>query len=139
MVVTHVKDWRTICQHQLWKVLHKFSGCRIRIRRLEENFKKLKKHSTKVEMQQFTRPFILWLSGGGLLIPNKSWTNIHLRWLLQLINLKEDEWLSWGSVVLTTLYQEMSHVTEAPKIKLSDVYSYCSHEHGINYQFYEQK
>ncbi|MBA0707561.1 hypothetical protein Golax_019595 [Gossypium laxum] len=42
----------------------------------------------------------------------------HLRWLLKLVDFKVAVELSWGSVVLTTLYREMCGVTKPNKTKI---------------------
>ncbi|KAG8489765.1 hypothetical protein CXB51_017958 [Gossypium anomalum] len=43
---------------------------------------------------------------GGLLMPDKLRNLVRLRWFLKLVNFKEAVKLSWGSIVLTTLYRE---------------------------------
>ncbi|MFQ6665783.1 hypothetical protein Gotur_032398 [Gossypium turneri] len=88
--VVHVEDWRPICHQLLGKVPNKFSGSRIDMKWLEENFSHIDNSSSKV----------------------------HLRWILQLIDLKEARRLSWGLVILATLYQEMCRATKAPIIKI---------------------
>ncbi|MFQ6621812.1 hypothetical protein Gotur_002274 [Gossypium turneri] len=46
-------------------------------------------------------------------------TLVHLRWLLKLVNFRGAGKLSWGSVMLATLYQEMCRATQPGKIKTS--------------------
>ncbi|KAA3466960.1 serine/threonine-protein phosphatase 7 long form-like protein [Gossypium australe] len=41
-----------------------------------------------------------------------------LMWLLKLVDFREASELSWGSIVLATLYQEMCRVTTPQKIKI---------------------
>ncbi|MBA0759492.1 hypothetical protein Gotri_022377 [Gossypium trilobum] len=44
-------------------------------------------------------------------MPDKSQNLVHVRWLLHLMDFIECRKLSWGSVVLSTLYQELCRVT----------------------------
>ncbi|MFQ6627147.1 hypothetical protein Gotur_005798 [Gossypium turneri] len=48
---------------------------------------------------------------GGYLMPDLSRNLVHLRWLLKLVDFRATGELSWGSVVLATLYREMFGVT----------------------------
>ncbi|MFQ6643174.1 hypothetical protein Gotur_018300, partial [Gossypium turneri] len=43
---------------------------------------------------------------------------IHLRWLLKLVDFRAASELSWGSVVLATLYWEMCGATKPNKAKI---------------------
>ncbi|MBA0655064.1 hypothetical protein Goklo_007583 [Gossypium klotzschianum] len=67
---------------------NKFSSNRIYMKWFEDNFLHLNNSSSAVERQQFTRAFMLRLIG-GFLMSDKSRNLVHLRWLLQLIDLKE--------------------------------------------------
>ncbi|MBA0840728.1 hypothetical protein Goarm_003286 [Gossypium armourianum] len=40
-------------------------------------------------------------------MPDLSRNLVHLRWLLKLVDFRAARELSWGSVVLSTLYREM--------------------------------
>lgn len=68
-------------------MLDKFSGSRIEMKWLKDNFSHLDNSSSVVELQQLARTFILRLID-GLLMPNKSQNLVHLRWPQQLIDLK---------------------------------------------------
>ncbi|MFQ6623496.1 hypothetical protein Gotur_003288 [Gossypium turneri] len=51
-------------------------------------------------------------------MPDLSRNLIHLRWLLKLIDFRAASKLSWGSVVLATLYREMCGATPPNKAKI---------------------
>ncbi|KAK5838225.1 hypothetical protein PVK06_006952 [Gossypium arboreum] len=70
---------------------------------LEDNFDYLDDTSSAFEREQHALAFTLRLIS-GVLMPDKSRNLIHLRWLLQLIDLKEAGRLNWRSAVLATLY-----------------------------------
>ncbi|MBA0753310.1 hypothetical protein Gogos_022150 [Gossypium gossypioides] len=52
------------------------------------------------------------------LMPDLSRNLIHLRWLLKLIDFRAAGELSWGSIVLATLYREMCGATPPNKAKI---------------------
>ncbi|MBA0644140.1 hypothetical protein Goklo_028347 [Gossypium klotzschianum] len=110
MRVVHLGDWSPISHQLFGKVLDKFSGNQIDTKWLEIISYISTTLSSAVERQQFSRAFILRLTGGHL-IPDKSRNLVHLP--LQLINLKETGRLSCGSTILTTLYRKMCPGTEA--------------------------
>ncbi|KAK5811994.1 hypothetical protein PVK06_027388 [Gossypium arboreum] len=76
--VIRVSDWSAICHQLLGKMSDKFSGSRIEMKWLKDNFSHLDNSFSEVERQQFTRAFILRLIG-GLLMPSKSLNLVHLR------------------------------------------------------------
>ncbi|KAG8496778.1 hypothetical protein CXB51_007986 [Gossypium anomalum] len=57
----------------------------------------------------------------GYLMSDKSRNLVHLRWLLKLIYFRAAGKLSWGSAMLSTLYQEMCRATQPNKIKIRGV------------------
>ncbi|KAG8472799.1 hypothetical protein CXB51_034729 [Gossypium anomalum] len=64
------------------------------MRWLEDNFQTIGASTSNVEKEQFACTFILRLIG-GLLMPDKSYNLVYLRWLLLLADLKESRRLSW--------------------------------------------
>ncbi|KAH1107778.1 hypothetical protein J1N35_011546 [Gossypium stocksii] len=117
-------DWTATWEQLLGKVLNKFRGSRIKMRWLEDNFKTIEASASDVKKQQFMRTFILRLIEGMLM------------WLLLLVDLKEAGRLSWGSMVLKTLYQEMFQETKPKKKLKSTVAHSFNRVHGIDYHFY---
>ncbi|KAK5842062.1 hypothetical protein PVK06_004390 [Gossypium arboreum] len=98
--------WSATCEQLLGNVPNRFRGSQIEMRWLYDNFQTIKASTSDVEKEQFARTFILRLIG-GLLMADKFCNLVHLKWLLQLVNLREAGRLSWRSAVLATLYQEM--------------------------------
>ncbi|MBA0819597.1 hypothetical protein Gohar_019472 [Gossypium harknessii] len=73
---------------------------------LRNNFAKLVEDSTKVQRERYVQVYILQIIR-GILMSNKSGNLVHLRWSLKLVDFKGAGELSWGSIVLATLYREM--------------------------------
>ncbi|KAK5831814.1 hypothetical protein PVK06_015613 [Gossypium arboreum] len=111
-------DWSATCEQLLEKMLNKFRGSQIEIGWLKDNFQNIEASVSDFEKEQFTRAIILRLIG-GLLMPDKSQILVYLRWLPLLADLKEVRQLSWGSVVLATLYWELCRMTELEKAKIA--------------------
>ncbi|KAH1128733.1 hypothetical protein J1N35_000111 [Gossypium stocksii] len=84
---------------------------------LRRNFGGLNEDSIEVQREQHTGVYILMIIRGHLM-PDKLRNIVHLRWLLKLINFKEAVELSWGSIVLMTLYREMCRA--APKVPVAE-------------------
>ncbi|KAG8496858.1 hypothetical protein CXB51_008027 [Gossypium anomalum] len=55
-------------------------------------------------------------------MPDLSQNLVHLRWLLKLVDFRAAGELSWWSVVLATLYQEMCGATPPNKAKIGASY-----------------
>ncbi|MBA0618502.1 hypothetical protein Godav_027837 [Gossypium davidsonii] len=51
-------------------------------------------------------------------MPDLSRNLVHLRWLLKLVDFRTAGELSWGSVMLATLYREMCEATKPNKAKI---------------------
>ncbi|KAH1122797.1 hypothetical protein J1N35_005957 [Gossypium stocksii] len=109
--------WSATCEQFLGKVPNRFRGSRIEMRWLDDNFQTIEASTSDVEKDQFTCTFILRLIG-GMLMPDKFRNLAHLKWLIQLVNLREAGRLSWRSAVLATLYQEMCLATIQRKTKI---------------------
>lgn len=58
------------------------------VRWLEDNFQTIMVSTSEVEKEQFACKFILRLIG-GLLMSDKSYNLVNLRWLVLLANLRE--------------------------------------------------
>ncbi|MFQ6629001.1 hypothetical protein Gotur_007259 [Gossypium turneri] len=112
-----IGDWSSICKQLLGKVSKKFFSGQIEIKWLQENFQNLYGSSSPLEREQHARVYILRLTRGVLILDN-SRTLVHLRWLLQLVDLKEASQLNWGSAVLAALYREMCQAMQPQKIKI---------------------
>ncbi|MFQ6622896.1 hypothetical protein Gotur_001891 [Gossypium turneri] len=76
------------------------------MRWLDDNFQTIEASTSDVEKEQSARAFILRLMG-DLLMPDKFRNLVHLKWLLQLVNLREAGRLSWRSAVLATLSEDL--------------------------------
>ncbi|KAG8493284.1 hypothetical protein CXB51_010841 [Gossypium anomalum] len=55
-------------------------------------------------------------------MPDLSRDLVHLRWLLKLVDFRAASELSWGSVMLATLYREMCEATPPNKAKIGVSY-----------------
>ncbi|KAK5774481.1 hypothetical protein PVK06_042336 [Gossypium arboreum] len=99
-------DWRDVCKQLLGRVPKTIYRSRIDMNWFKRNFGGLNADSSEVQREQHARAYILMIIE-GLLMLNKSRNLIHLRRLLKLVDFIEADELSWGSVVLVTLYQEM--------------------------------
>ncbi|MBA0648221.1 hypothetical protein Goklo_015985 [Gossypium klotzschianum] len=75
----------------------------IELKWLEDNFKDLDGSLSPLKREQYARMYILRLIG-GVLMADKSQTFVYLRLLLQLVDLKKEGGLSWGSTMLTMFY-----------------------------------
>ncbi|MBA0868672.1 hypothetical protein Goshw_017241, partial [Gossypium schwendimanii] len=70
---------------------------------LRNTFSELGNDSTEVKRIRYARACIIEMIG-GYLMPNLSRNLVHLRWLLKLVDFRAAGKLSWGFVVLATLY-----------------------------------
>ncbi|MBA0573679.1 hypothetical protein Golob_000941 [Gossypium lobatum] len=84
---------------------------------LETNFKELPLNAPNLVKEQYARAFILGLIGGILMLDKISKFDTH-KVLLHLVDFKECERLSWGSVVLAMLYWELCWATESNKMPI---------------------
>ncbi|MFQ6651646.1 hypothetical protein Gotur_023888, partial [Gossypium turneri] len=73
--------------------------------------------STEVERIRYVRAYILEIIGSYLML-DLSRNLVHLRWLLKLVDFRAAGELSWGSVMLATLYREMCRATKPNKAKI---------------------
>ncbi|MBA0778456.1 hypothetical protein Gotri_006322 [Gossypium trilobum] len=73
--------------------------------------------STEVKRIRYARACIIEMIG-GYLMPDLSRNLVHLRWLLKLVDFRAVGKLSWGFVVLATLYREMCRATPPNKAKI---------------------
>ncbi|KAK5845473.1 hypothetical protein PVK06_001661 [Gossypium arboreum] len=73
---------------------------------LRNNFMELAEDSTEERRERYTRAYIIQIIGGFLML-DKSRNLVHLRWLLELIDFRGADELSWGSNMLVILYREM--------------------------------
>ncbi|MBA0570209.1 hypothetical protein Golob_003889 [Gossypium lobatum] len=71
----------------------------------------------EVERIRYARAYILKIIRGYLML-DLSRNLVHLRWLLKLVDFRVASELSWGSVVLSTLYREMCQFTQPSKAKI---------------------
>ncbi|MBA0560906.1 hypothetical protein Golob_017777 [Gossypium lobatum] len=78
-----------------------------------------KPHDDPMEevIHQYVQVFIIRLIGVILML-DKSRNLVHVRWLLYLMDFSKCTKLSWGSPVLSTLYQELCRVTQSDKMSI---------------------
>ncbi|KAF7824736.1 serine/threonine-protein phosphatase 7 long form-like protein [Senna tora] len=83
-------------------------GQRLRMNWLDENFddNRIPKEATDVQLQQFTRAYIMRIIG-GFLMPDTSGNWVQLIYLPLLQDLSQAGKYSWGSAVLAFMYREM--------------------------------
>ncbi|MBA0764262.1 hypothetical protein Gotri_013624, partial [Gossypium trilobum] len=110
-------DWGAICYDLLGAIPDNIYGGQIDMSCLRETFSVPGDDSIEVQRVRYARAYILQIIG-GYLMPDKSRNLVHLKWLLKLIDFRAAGELSWGSVVLATLYREMCRVTQPNKIKI---------------------
>ncbi|MBA0727442.1 hypothetical protein Golax_000427 [Gossypium laxum] len=110
---------------------------------LRDTFLELGDDSTEVERIRYARAYILEIIGGYLMLDLLR-NLIHLSWLLKLVDFRATDELSWGSVVLLTLYWEMCRATQPSKAKIGGCLSllqswvwFCFHflflHHRVNH------
>ncbi|KAG8489180.1 hypothetical protein CXB51_017233 [Gossypium anomalum] len=110
-------DWGALCSDLLGAILDNIYGGWIEMSCLRDTFPEPGNDSTEVERIRYARVYILEMIG-GYLVPDLSRNLVHLRWLLKLVDFRAAGELSWGSVMLATLYREMCGVTPPNKAKI---------------------
>ncbi|KAG8473372.1 hypothetical protein CXB51_035478 [Gossypium anomalum] len=129
-------DWEAICYELLSAIPDKINGGLIEMGWLRDTFSDPDNDSTELERIRYARAYILEMIG-GYLMPDLSRNLVHLRWMLKLIDFKAAGELSWGSVVLATLYKEMCGATRPNKAKiggcLSLLQSSTQWNHSVSY------
>ncbi|XP_028787985.1 serine/threonine-protein phosphatase 7 long form homolog [Neltuma alba] len=105
-------NWQDVCEWLLGvrPPADRILGQRLLMNWLEEHFNHLPDDADDVQVQQFTRAYILRLIG-GYLMPDRSCTRVYLMYLPLLYNLEEVGNFSWGSAVLAHLYRELCNAT----------------------------
>ncbi|MBA0762770.1 hypothetical protein Gotri_012340 [Gossypium trilobum] len=78
-------EWQGVCGEVLGSISETIYGGRIKIAWLRRTLVALDEDSTKIERERHTWTYILQIIG-GILMPDKSRTLVHLRWLLKLID-----------------------------------------------------
>ncbi|KAG8472835.1 hypothetical protein CXB51_034769 [Gossypium anomalum] len=109
--------WGVVCYEFLGAIPDKINRSRIETGWLRDTFPKPDNYSTELERIRYARAYILEMIGGYLIL-DLSRNRVHLRWLLKLIDFRAAGELSWGSAVLTILYQEMCRATRPNKAKI---------------------
>ncbi|XP_028806137.1 serine/threonine-protein phosphatase 7 long form homolog [Neltuma alba] len=105
-------NWQDVCEWLLGvrPPADRILGQRLLINWLEEHFNHLLDDADDVQVQQFTRAYILRLIGGYLML-DRSCTMVYLMYLPLLYNMEEVGNFSWGSAVLAHLYRELCNAT----------------------------
>ena len=105
-------NWVDVCENLLGirPLAENIKGQRLQISWLEDNFNQLPDDADDVQVQQFTRAYILRLIG-GYLMPDRSGGLVYLMYLPLLFDLEEAGNYSWGSAVLAHLYRELCNAT----------------------------
>ncbi|KAK5842180.1 hypothetical protein PVK06_004510 [Gossypium arboreum] len=91
-------DWSDVCEQLLRRALDTIYGAQINMNLLKINFVGLDMESSEVEKEQHARAYILRIIG-GLLMPNKLRNLVHLRWLLKLVDFRE-QWLDAPTAIM---------------------------------------
>ncbi|KAG8485828.1 hypothetical protein CXB51_019168 [Gossypium anomalum] len=109
-------DWGAVCYELLGAIPEKINGGRIEMGWLRDTFLEPDNNSTELERIRYAQAYILGMR--GYLMSDLSRNRVHLKWLLKLADFRAAGELSWGSVVLATLYQEMCGATPPNKAKI---------------------
>jgi Plant mobile domain len=75
---------------------------------LRELFSNLSEDSTPVQIDQYTRTFVMEIFG-TILFPDSSSIEVHAMYLQFLTDLEHPSIYNWGAVVLAYLYRNFSH------------------------------
>ncbi|MBA0788206.1 hypothetical protein Gotri_028155 [Gossypium trilobum] len=86
---------------------------------LRDTFPEPRNDSTEVERIRYAPAYILEMIG-GYLMSNLLQSLVHLRWLLKLVDFRAAGELSWGSAVLSTLWNHSSSYVRIPTV-LEDI------------------
>ncbi|KAH1039029.1 hypothetical protein J1N35_040772, partial [Gossypium stocksii] len=110
-------DWGAVCYKLLGAISDRINGGRIKMGWLRDTFQELDDDSTELERIRYARAYVLEMIR-GYLMPDLSRNLVHLRWLLKLVDFKVAGEFSWGSTMLSKLYQEMCGATVPNKAKI---------------------
>ncbi|KAF7843630.1 serine/threonine-protein phosphatase 7 long form-like protein [Senna tora] len=117
---TH-QDWAQLCEQcfGLRPADGDIEGQRLKMKWLDTNFgdNQIPKDATEVQLQQFTRAYIMRLIG-GFLMPDTSGNWVQLRYLPLLQDLAGARRYSWGSAVLAFLFREMCIATRHDMVNI---------------------
>ncbi|KAH1039377.1 hypothetical protein J1N35_041120 [Gossypium stocksii] len=114
---TQSADWGAVCYELLGAIPDRIKGGWIEMGWLRDTFPEPDDDSTELELIRYAQAYILQIIG-GYLMPDLSRNLVHWRWLLKLVDFRAVGKLSWGSAVLTILYQEMCRATVPNKAKI---------------------
>ncbi|KAF7826449.1 Beta-fructofuranosidase, cell wall isozyme [Senna tora] len=109
--------WAELCVRLLGEAppTDQFKGSWVMMSWFDERFSQVPENSTDVQLEQFTRGYIMRLLG-GFLMPDTSGNLQTLMYLPLLENLDEVKNYSWGPTVLAYLYQSLCHATEYKEV-----------------------
>ncbi|KAK5834315.1 hypothetical protein PVK06_018192 [Gossypium arboreum] len=110
-------DWGALCYELLGAIPDNINRGGIEMGWLRDTFLEQDNDSTELERIRYARAYILEMIG-GYLMPDLSRNLVHLRWLLKLVDFRATGELSWGSVMLATLYKEIYGATRPNKAKI---------------------
>lgn len=82
-------------------------GSTVKLAWLRKTYRNVPASATPQRIEWAARAYILHMIG-TLLFPDSSKSEVHLRWLIHLVNFDICGELSWGSAVLAHLYEQMS-------------------------------
>ena len=105
-------DWTDVCERLLGAVppRNAFEGSKIKLTWLSQRFHTLPADATDVEIQYYTRAWLLRCLGGLVFTTNKS-NMVHLMFLPLLEDFNVVGQYSWGSACLAWLYRELCRAT----------------------------
>ncbi|KAK5793486.1 hypothetical protein PVK06_034635 [Gossypium arboreum] len=110
-------DWGAVCYELLGAISYNINRGQIEMGWLQDTFLEPDNDSTKLERIRYAWAYILEMIG-GYLMSDLSQNRLHPRWLLKLVDFRAAGELSWGSIVLATLYREMCGATRLKKSKI---------------------
>ncbi|XP_052876211.1 protein MAIN-LIKE 2-like [Gossypium arboreum] len=110
-------DWGAVCYELLGAISYNINRGQIEMGWLQDTFLEPDNDSTELERIRYAWAYILEMIG-GYLMSDLSQNRLHPRWLLKLVDFRAAGELSWGSIVLTTLYREMCGATRLKKSKI---------------------
>ena len=93
-------------------------GCTVKLTWFRSAFLALDVDASNKTVVHHTRAYILWLLG-GFLMADASTSRVSLKWLLLLRDFSETGRLSWGYVLLVTLYRQLYRNVKYSAVNIS--------------------
>ncbi|KAL9667270.1 hypothetical protein QQ045_001621 [Rhodiola kirilowii] len=114
-----VEDYAPLCEQLLGVVpVHGKRDTTVRRTWFRDNMQTLPAEATKLDIQRYTRAYILLMLGSSLM-PDSSGSEISLHYLPLLADLDSLSSYSWGAAVLTYLYRNLCNACESKSTQLT--------------------